>query len=138
MQTHQHTIKISTTGRGMVNITDQVADVVSQAKIATGICHIFLHHTSASLIICENADHVVQSDMETFISELIPDGDPRFKHTSEGPDDMPAHVRNILTQSALVIPITKMHLNLGIWQGIFLWEHRFHPHERKITVTIQG
>ena len=138
MTSHQQTFHISTLGRGMINITDQVADVVLQAGIMIGICHVFLHHTSASLIICENADIEVQNDMETFIHQLIPDGDPRFKHISEGPDDMPAHVRTILTQSTLAIPVAKMHLNLGTWQGIFLWEHRAHPHERKVTVTILG
>jgi len=138
MKTYQHTFKVSTSGRGMMNISDQVADVVLQSGIVTGLCHIFLHHTSASLVICENADIDVQNDMETFMHQLIPDGDPRFKHIAEGPDDMTAHVRTILTQSSLSIPVTKMHLNLGTWQGLFIWEHRVHPHERKVTVTIQG
>jgi secondary thiamine-phosphate synthase enzyme len=138
MNTYQQTLKVSTPGRSMINITDQIADSVLQSKIVTGICCIFLHHTSASLIICENADPAVQRDMETFIQQLIPDGDKRYQHVAEGPDDMPAHVRTILTQNSLIIPITKMHLNLGTWQGLFVWEHRLHPHERKVTVTIQG
>src|SRR5438445_7200251 len=121
MKTYQYTFKVSTSGRGMTHISDQVADIVLQSAIVTGVCHIFLHHTSASLIICENADVDVQNDMETFMHQLIPDGDPRYKHIAEGPDDMPAHVRTILTQSSLSIPVTKMHLNLGTWQGVFVW-----------------
>ncbi len=138
MTTHQHTFKISTPGRGMLDITDQIADVVLQAGIVTGTCNIFLHHTSASLIICENADHDVQNDLEIFMSQLILDGDSRFKHLAEGPDDMSAHIRTVLTSSSLTIPVSKLHLNLGTWQGIFVWEHRHNPHERKLTVTIQG
>lgn len=138
MNNYQQSFKVSTSGRGMINITDQVADIVLQSTIVTGVCHLFLHHTSASLIICENADNDVQNDMETFMSHLIPDNDPRYKHIAEGPDDMPSHVRTILTQSSLTIPVTKMHLNLGTWQGLYLWEHRLNPHERKVTVTIQG
>lgn len=122
----------------MTNITDPVADIVLQSEIITGVCHVFLHHTSASLIICENADVDVQNDMETFMQQLVSDGDPRFKHIAEGPDDMASHVRTILTQGSLTVPVTKMHLNLGTWQGLFVWEHRIHPHERKVTVTIQG
>jgi len=135
---YQDTFRISTPGRGMINITDQIADIVLQSKIITGICHLFLHHTSASLIICENADSDVQTDLETFMRDFIRDGDPRYKHIAEGPDDMTAHIRTILTQSSLTVPVTKMHLNLGTWQGLFLWEHRLHPHERKVTVTVQG
>jgi len=138
MKTYQHTFKVSTLGRGMIHITDQVADAVLESAIVTGVCQIFLHHTSASLIICENADPDVQSDMETFMHQLVPDADSRYQHIAEGPDDMTAHIRTILTQSSLTIPITKMHLNLGTWQGIFLWEHRLNPHERKVTITIQG
>ncbi|HSW94445.1 MAG TPA: secondary thiamine-phosphate synthase enzyme YjbQ [Gammaproteobacteria bacterium] len=138
MKTFQHTFVVSTKGRGMTMITDRVADVVLQSGIITGVCHVFLHHTSASLIICENADKDVQEDMETFMRDFIPDGDPRYKHIVEGPDDMTSHIRTILTQSSLTLPVTKMHLDLGTWQGLFLWEHRIHPHERKVTVTIQG
>ncbi len=138
MKTYQQTFRVSTSGRGMMHISDQVADIVLQSGIVTGMCNIFLHHTSASLIICENADIDVQSDMETFMHHLVPDGDSRYKHIAEGPDDMTSHVRTILTQSSLTIPVSKMHLNLGTWQGVFVWEHRLHPHERKVTVTIQG
>lgn len=138
MKNHQQSFRVSTSGRGMIDISDAVADIVMKSAIVTGVCHVFLHHTSASLIICENADPDVQRDMEVFIHQLIPDNDSRYRHIAEGPDDMPSHVRTILTQSSLTIPVTKMHLNLGTWQGIFLWEHRLQKHERKLTVTIQG
>lgn len=134
----QQSFKVSTPGRGMINVTASVSQVVSAAKIQQGICNIFLHHTSASVIICENADPDVQRDMEAFMKKLVPDGLSLFTHVAEGPDDMPSHVRNILTQSSLVIPIVKNKLDLGVWQGIFLWEHRLQGHERKITVTVQG
>lgn len=134
----QHILKCKTSGRGMINITSRVLDIISQAKLDIGLCNLFLHHTSASIIICENADPTVQRDMEAFMSRLVPDGDALYQHTMEGPDDMPSHVRSILTQSSLTIPISHQKLALGTWQGVFLWEHRFHGHERKVTVTLQG
>lgn len=134
----QQLLKIATPGRGLINITDKIRPLVSQAVIVTGLCHIFLHHTSASLIINENADPTVLDDLEAFMQHLSPDGDPLFKHIAEGPDDMPSHVRTILTQTFLCVPITQNQLTLGTWQGIFLWEHRLQPHERKITITILG
>jgi secondary thiamine-phosphate synthase enzyme len=134
----QESLKIKTPGRGLSNITNAVNKFVSISQITTGLCHVFIHHTSASLIICENADDTVQSDLELFMSRLVPDGDRIFNHTAEGPDDMPAHVRTILTQSSLTIPVTRSTLDLGTWQGIFLWEHRHHAHDRKITISIQG
>ncbi len=138
MTTHQTTFKVSTPGRGLLNITDQVADIVLQAGVLTGVCHVFLHHTSASLIISENTDPDVLYDLEQFMSRLVLDGDPQYKHLAEGADDMSAHIRSTLTANSLTIPITKMHLNLGTWQGVFVWEHRVNPHERKITVTINS
>jgi secondary thiamine-phosphate synthase enzyme len=134
----QESLKIKTPGRGLSNITNAVNKFVSISQITTGLCHVFIHHTSASLIICENADDTVQSDLELFMSRLVPDGDRIFNHTAEGPDDMPAHVRTILTQSSLTSPVTRSTLDLGTWQGIFLWEHRHHAHDRKITISIQG
>lgn len=134
----QKTLKFETPGRGMINITAAVTDIIETAKINTGICNLFLHHTSASLILCENSDPDVQRDLEVFIGRLIPDGDSLFNHVAEGPDDMPAHIRTILTQNALSIPITKKHLALGTWQGIFLWEHRLQAHHRHLTVTLMG
>jgi len=103
-----------------------------------GLCHIFIMHTSASLAITENADPRVHNDLENFLARLVPDGDPLYTHTSEGDDDMPAHIRTILTDSALTVPITEARLALGIWQGIYLWEHRSRPHERRIVLTISG
>jgi secondary thiamine-phosphate synthase enzyme len=111
---------------------------VARSGIATGICHIFIHHTSASLVLCENADPAVRSDLEQFMERLVPDGDPMFDHTMEGPDDMPAHIRSILSKMDLTIPVTDGRCGLGTWQGIYLWEHRTHPHKRRVTVTVTG
>ena len=134
----QRILGIATTGRGSYLITDELQDVVQQSGILTGLAHIFLHHTSASLMLCENADMEVRSDLEHFMSHLVPDGDPLFAHTDEGPDDMPAHVRTILTHSDLTLPVTAGLCGLGTWQGIFLWEHRKQGHYRQITVTVTG
>ena len=134
----QKILGIATTGRGSYLITDELQDVVQQSGILTGLAHIFLHHTSASLMLCENADMEVRSDLERFMSRLAPDGDPLFAHTDEGPDDMPAHVRTILTHSDLTLPVTAGLCGLGTWQGIFLWEHRKQGHHRQITVTVTG
>ncbi|TAK79322.1 MAG: YjbQ family protein [Gammaproteobacteria bacterium] len=134
----QYHFSFSTSGRGIINITDQVAEFVAQANVTTGLCHVFLHHTSASLIVCENADELVQRDLEAFMVRLVPDGDPLYQHTDEGPDDMPSHVRTVLTQSFLMIPITDGKMALGRWQGIYLWEHRLRSHHRKLTVTVVG
>jgi len=132
---HQSRIQIHTQGRGLTNITQDVAQVVGSAGAGTGLCHVFVHHTSASLIIQENADPDVQTDLDAFFERLVPDGDPIYRHTDEGPDDMSAHVRSVLTATTLTIPISDGRLDLGTWQGIYLWEHRTHPHQRKITVT---
>lgn len=134
---HQHTIRQRTRGRGTYEITDQVRAVVRDAGIQTGLCHLFLQHTSASLIICENADPTVRSDLERFVARLVPDGDAIYDHTLEGPDDMPAHVRSILTQPELTLPVSRGECALGTWQGIFLYEHRLQPHERRVVVTVR-
>jgi secondary thiamine-phosphate synthase enzyme len=131
-------IKIATRGRGTYEVTDRVAAVVTESKIAIGLCHVFNMHTSASLMLCENADPDVRRDLETFMSDLAPDGDPRFVHRAEGPDDMSAHVRTVLTASSLTIPVRGGRLALGTWQGLYLWEHRLRPHERRLLVTILG
>lgn len=133
---HRARIQVETAGRGFTEITDQVAEQVRSSGIGTGLCHLFIQHTSASLAITENADPDVLGDLETFMSELAPDGDPRYAHTAEGPDDMPAHVRNLLTQTSLTVPVEGGRLALGTWQGIFLWEHRHRPHRRKVVVTV--
>jgi secondary thiamine-phosphate synthase enzyme len=134
----QESFSIETAGRGTYAIDDHVARIVECSGIAVGLCHIFCHHTSASLILCENADPQVRRDLETFMARLAPDGDPMFKHDTEGPDDMPAHVRAIVTQSALTIPLTNGRLGSGTWQGIYLWEHRTSPHRRRVTATVHG
>jgi secondary thiamine-phosphate synthase enzyme len=129
---------VETPGRGTVDVTARVAKVVGASGVATGLCNVFVHHTSASLILCENADPTVRADLERFAARLAPDGDPLFRHTDEGPDDMPAHVRTVLTQTSIGIPIASGALVLGTWQGLYLWEHRRAPHSRRLTVTIIG
>ena len=133
----QTEIEITTKGRGTYELTARVAEAVRSARVRTGLCHVFTTHTSASLMICENADPDVRRDLETFMADLAPDGDPRFVHTAEGPDDMPAHVRSVLTTSDLTIPIKDGELALGTWQGVYLWEHRRDGHRRRVLVTIQ-
>ena len=137
MVRHQE-LRFSTEGRGTYNISQQIQEAITNSGIRTGICQIFMHHTSASLILCENADPDVRTDLETFMKRLAPDGDDMFIHKSEGPDDMPAHIRTVLTQSSLSIPVEDGKEKLGIWQGIFLWEHRNNKQKRKITVTMLG
>jgi secondary thiamine-phosphate synthase enzyme len=134
----QTQLRFSTTGRGTYNISQQIAEAIAQSGIKTGIAHIFLQHTSASLVLCENADPSVRSDLEAFMARLVPDGDPIFKHQDEGPDDMPAHIRAILSGDSLSIPVRKGKSDLGLWQGIFLWEHRLHPYKRQVSLTILG
>jgi len=121
-----------------VEITREVQRAVAEADVRTGVCTVFVHHTSASLIICENADPAVQDDLERFAARLVPDGDPLFRHTDEGPDDMPAHVRSVLTQASISIPVAGGRCDLGTWQGVFLWEHRHARHRRRITVSVVG
>ncbi len=135
---YQSELSFRTPGRGLLDITGEIADVVAEAGARTGLCQVFIRHTSASLVITENADPDVHRDLETFIGDLVPDGDPRFVHHAEGPDDMPAHVRSVLTQTHLAIPITDGRLALGTWQGIYLWEHRTRGHGRRVVVTVQG
>lgn len=132
------TITIDTSGRGSYDITDALQRIVSAARTSRGLCNVFIHHTSASLMICENADPDVRTDLEAFMARLVPDGDPLFEHTAEGPDDMPAHVRSVLTQTALSIPVSEGRCVLGTWQGVYLWEHRTGAHRRRITVTLLG
>jgi secondary thiamine-phosphate synthase enzyme len=132
----QTTLTIDTPGRGLTDISAAIKRFVEGSGMATGLCHVFIRHTSASLIINENADPDVQHDLETFLGDLVPDGDPRYIHTAEGPDDMPAHVRSLLTQTSLGIPVSEGRLALGTWQGIFLWEHRHRPHRRQVVITL--
>lgn len=138
MRHHAQVLRVRTRGRQTHDLTEQVQDAVRRSSVRSGACTVFVHHTSASVILCENADPTVRRDLEAFISRLVPDGDPVFEHTAEGPDDMPAHVRSVLTASSLTIPIAGGRADLGTWQGIYLWEHRHAPHERKVTITVLG
>ncbi len=134
----QQTLSVSTRGRGTSDVTAKVDAVARAAGVDSGLCQVFIHHTSASLMLCENADPQVRRDLEAFMARLAPDGDPIFEHSAEGPDDMPAHVRSVLTQTGLSIPISDGRLALGTWQGVYLWEHRHAPHQRTLTVTVLG
>lgn len=134
----QYRSSIQTQGRETINITGDIEQIINNSGISTGLCHIFIAHTSASLIITENADYNVRKDLENFISRLVRDGDPVYLHDQEGPDDMPAHIRSILTQSEISIPIHEGKLAIGVWQAIYLWEHRTTPHLRNLTVTLNG
>ena len=135
---YQTLLEYRTRGRGTSDITRDIRDAVAASGIETGLCHIFIHHTSSSLILCENADPTVRSDLETFMVRLVPDGDPMFEHMDEGPDDMAAHVRSILTKMDLTIPVSNGRPALGTWQGVYLWEHGTSGHRRNMTITVYG
>ena len=134
----QDSITVRSRGRGSYDITDELHRCVAAADCRIGLVNVFIHHTSASLIICENADPTVRHDLETFIGGLVTDGDRRFEHDTEGPDDMAAHIRSILTATTLTVPISNSRCALGTWQGVYLWEHRYNSHQRQITITVQG
>ncbi len=138
MTTLQHTLQVNTSGRGTVQITNQVQKLVAESGLQQGLCHLFIQHTSASLILCENADPDVRNDLETFMQSITPDGDPMFVHDMEGPDDMPAHIRTVITNVSLTLPVSNACCQLGTWQGIYLWEHRTSPHCRKVIMTLYG
>lgn len=132
----QRSISVPTPGRGLHEITALINQSVSKAESTEGLAHIFLQHTSASLIITENADSTVLGDLETIISRLAPDADPEYRHDYEGDDDMAAHVRSVLTTNDLTIPVQDGRLALGTWQGVFLWEHRYQAHQRKLIISV--
>ncbi|HKQ81805.1 MAG TPA: secondary thiamine-phosphate synthase enzyme YjbQ [Steroidobacteraceae bacterium] len=138
MAVAQSTLRVSTPGRGLVLLTDRVSQLVADSGIQTGLCHLFLRHTSAGLILSENADPAVGRDLERYMARSVPDGDPLFEHDAEGPDDMPAHIRTLLAGAQLTIPVGRGRLLLGTWQGVYLWEHRHHGHQREIVVTVSG
>jgi secondary thiamine-phosphate synthase enzyme len=129
---------VETPGRGAVEITDRVQRAVGASGVQRGLCSVFVHHTSASLMIGENADPDVCRDLGAYLDRLVPDGDPLFVHTAEGPDDMPAHVRSVLTSASLTIPVADGRADLGTWQGVFVLEHRRRPHRRHVTITVMG
>ena len=134
----QKTLTFRTRGRGTTEITAEVERVVREAGLQTGVCNVFLQHTSASLILCENAAPAVRQDLEMILSRLAPDGDPAYAHDDEGADDMAAHARSVLTTNSLQVPVSEGRLALGTWQGIYLWEHRLAPHTRSVVVTVIG
>ena len=136
--TSQREIHLSTQGRGTYDLTADVQAAVRESGVEIGMCNVFVRHTSASLMLCENADPAVRRDLETFMARIAPDGDPANTHTSEGPDDMPAHIRSVITHADLNLPIRNGRCDLGTWQGVYLWEHRTAPHRRQVTVTVTG
>jgi secondary thiamine-phosphate synthase enzyme len=134
----QSDILVRTEGRGLYSITDSVQAIVGRSGLAQGLAVLHLQHTSASLLIQENADPEVRSDLDRFFERLVPDGDALFMHTAEGDDDMPAHVRTALTAVNLSLPFSRGTLALGTWQGLYLWEHRRIPHRRRIVIHLMG
>lgn len=138
MAAAQNTFTVHGEGRGTVEISGKVESLVEQSGMQTGLCHVFSRHTSAGIIITENADPTVRDDLDRLFAELAPDGWPEFRHTAEGDDDMSAHARTILGGESVSVPIRNGRLALGTWQGIFLWEHRTGAHHREIVVTVLG
>lgn len=134
----QDTLQVRTSGRGFLEISEPAQRFVHDTPVETGVLTAFIHHTSASLIICENADPQVLRDLEGWMQRAIPDGDPLFGHTAEGPDDMPAHVRSVLTATSLSLPVTHGRIAAGTWQGLYLYEHRAAPHTRRVSLTLIG
>lgn len=135
---HQEEVTLASAGPGLHEVTRQVARVVEAAGVTTGLCHVFVQHTSASLLIQENADPSARADLETFFKRLAPESEGWHTHTAEGPDDIPAHLRAALTSTSEQIPVVRGRLGLGTWQGLYLFEHRRRAHARRLTVTVWG
>jgi len=135
---HKASLQVETSGRGLYEITGDLERIVAESKIDDGICVVFLRHTSASLLIQENADPSVQQDFLAFFARLVPDGDSLFTHRAEGPDDMAAHLRCALTHTSEVVPVGDGALCLGTWQGLYLFEHRIQPHRRRVEIRVFG
>lgn len=138
MKQYQKALKIQTQSKNFTRITSHVESIVSESGIETGLCNLFIRHTSASIIIQENADPDVLQDLANFFAKLVPEDPTRYLHSTEGLDDMPAHIRSVLTHTSEQIPINRGRLVLGTWQGIYIWEHRQWPHQREIVVHISG
>ena len=138
LRQHLETLRIATRGRGLLEVTEPVRACVRASGLAQGLVTLFVRHTSASLVIQENADPEVRSDLERFFARLVRDGDSLFEHQAEGPDDMPAHVRSALTATQLAVPLVQGRLALGTWQGIYLWEHRLRGHRREVVLHLAG
>jgi secondary thiamine-phosphate synthase enzyme len=135
---HSESLTVSTKGKGTYEITDRIQEICARSGIAAGTATVFVQHTSCSLIIMENADPTARADLEKYFDRLVPENEPYFEHNDEGPDDMPSHIRMVLTRSSEVIPIADSRMQLGTWQGIFLFEHRKAAHRRNLVVTIVG
>ena len=138
MKALQVELAIATKGRGTIDVTERVQNVVTRSGVEIGLCVVFVQHTSASLVIQENADPSVRRDMETWMGELAPDSSSKYEHDAEGPDDMPSHLRSIVTKTSETIPLTSGRLALGTWQALYVWEHRRAPHTRSIVVHVSG
>ena len=138
LKVHQGSLEIPTRGRGLTDVSRKVQEIVEASGIATGLCTVFIQHTSASLVIQENAAPSVRRDMETWIERIAPEDPNAYEHDDEGPDDMPGHLRATITKTSEVVPVTKGRLALGTWQAIYLWEHRRTPHTRTLIVHVQG
>ena len=138
MKHYQQALRLQTVGKSLHNITNKIERIVAESDVETGLCTVFVRHTSASLVIQENADPDVLEDLANFFAKLVPEDSMAYIHSTEGPDDMPAHIRSALTRTSEQIPITDSRLVLGIWQGIYLWEHRQRSHQREIVVHISG
>lgn len=134
MQRHEWMVR--TNGRGFTDLTARIGAFVRESGLRVGLCNVFLVHTSASLILGENADPSVRRDLESYFARLVPDGDPRYEHDAEGPDDMPSHIRAVLTQNSVTLPVADGELGLGTWQALYLWEHRKIPHERRVIASL--
>lgn len=138
MKQHQALLSVHSPGQGLHDITDQIMAVVADAEVEAGMCHVFVRHTSASLLIQENADPSARHDIEQYFLRVAPEGDPAYTHTMEGVDDMPAHLKSALTHTSEQIPIRQGRLGLGTWQGLYLFEHRHRPHRREVLVHVIG
>lgn len=138
MKVHQETVTVRTTGPSLVDVTKQITTVVETSAVQTGLCTVFVQHTSASLVIQENADPAVLRDLQKWMARVAPEDARAYEHDDEGPDDMPAHLRASITKTSETIPITKGRLALGTWQALYLWEHRRTPHARNLVVHVQG
>ncbi len=137
MRVHQETLEVRTTGRGLLDVTARLAEIVARSGVSTGTCLVFVQHTSASLVIQENADPAVLRDLARWMSDLAPET-RRWEHDDEGDDDMPAHARSAITRTSETVPVTGGRLALGTWQGVYLWEHRVRPHARRLVVHVTG
>ena len=137
MRCHQDVVAVKTPGQGFSDVTSELRQVVTESGLRTGVCTVFIQHTSASLVVQENADPAVLRDLASWMGELVSRA-RRWEHSTEGPDDMPAHVRSVLTCTSLSIPIAEGQLALGTWQGVYLWEHRDRPHHRRCVVHVAG